>query len=60
MREEVSIIEEYNKNGICLQVAETRYEFGRHYVVLMNGEPGFHSTDLDRTLKYLRSTVGRM
>lgn len=61
MREEViSIIEEYNINGICFQVAETKYEFGRHYVVLMNGVPGFHSTDRDRTLQYLRSTVGRM
>ena len=59
MREEIiRVIEEYHVNGILFQIAETKYEFGRHYVMIMNGKPGFHSVDLDRVLNYMKSIIG--
>lgn len=54
----VRIVEEMQVQGIRLQVVETAYEFGRHYVLLMNGEPGFANSDLDRVLNYMRSVAG--
>ena len=57
MREKIiRVIEEKRmKNGILCQIVETQYEYGTHYVLLTNGEPGFHSTDLERVRKYMRS-----
>ena len=55
MREEiVKIIDEYRVRGIVVQVVETKYEFGRHYIMLTNGEPGFHSIDLERVRSYAK------
>lgn len=54
----IRIIEEHTVNGIIFQIAETRYEFGRHYVLISNGIPGFHSTDLDRVQDYMHSITG--
>lgn len=55
MREEiVKIIDEYRVRGIVVQVVETKYEFGRHYIMLTNGEPGFHSIDLERVRRYAK------
>ena len=55
----IRIVEEEYVSGVCFQVAETEYEFGRHYIMLMNGEPGFHSTDLERVQNYMRSITGK-
>ncbi len=58
MKEEIiRIVEEYRVRGILVQIAETKYEFGRHYVMITNGMPGFHSTDLERVRKYARSMI---
>ncbi len=58
MREEiVRVIEEYQVRGILIQIVETKYEFGRHYMMITNGMPGFHSTDLERVQKYARSMI---
>ena len=51
------VIEEKSAKGLLFQVVEESYEFGTHYVFYVNGEPGFHSTDLDRVVKYMNSWV---
>lgn len=51
----IRVIEEKQAHGTTCTIVETLYEFGRHYVLLVNGEPGFHSTDLERVQKYMRS-----
>lgn len=58
MREEIiRVVEEQVSRGIKFQIVETRYEFGTHYVLVVNGEPGFHSTDLERVQKYMQSWI---
>lgn len=56
----IRVVDEHDNNGILFQVVETQYEFGRHFVFLMNGEPGFHSTDCERVLKYMNGIVKMM
>ena len=51
----IKVIEEHHANGMTYSIVETLYEFGRHYVLLINGEPGFHSTDLNRVQRYMKS-----
>ena len=51
----IRVIEEHKVHGITFTIVETLYEFGRHYVLLVNGEPGFHSIDLERVQDYMRS-----
>lgn len=52
----IRVIEEHHtNNGLSFSIVETQYMFGRHYVFLVNGKPGFHSTDLERVQKYMRS-----
>ena len=41
--------------GYHLIIAETYYEFGTHYVLFVDSEPGFHSTDYDKVFKYMKS-----
>ena len=53
----IRVITEKNVNGVLFQIAKSQYEFGTHYVLVMNGEPGCHSTDLERVEKYLASIV---
>lgn len=54
----IRVIEEHHtNNGLIISIVETLYEFGRHYVLLVNGEPSFHSTDLERVQKYMRSSL---
>lgn len=53
----VKIMDEYRVRDTVVQIVETEYEFGHHYVMLTNGEPGFHSTDLERVRKYARSCL---
>ncbi len=58
MREEIiRVIEEHNVGGTLFQIVETKYEYGSHYVLLMNGESGFHSTDIERVQKYMNSMI---
>jgi len=55
MKEEIiRIVEEKEGHGVVFQIVETRYEFGRHYVLFMNGHPGFHSMDLERVQDYMK------
>lgn len=56
MKEEIiRIVEEHQAYDLTYIIAETLYEFGTHFVLIVNGEPGFHSTDLERVQKYMRS-----
>lgn len=56
MREEIiRVIDEKRVHGMLFQVVETKYEFGRHYVFMINGQPGFNSTDLERVENYMNS-----
>ncbi len=58
MREEiVRVVDEYRVRNIVVQIVETKYEYGRHYLMLTNGEPGFHSTDLERVQRYVKSCL---
>ena len=53
----IRIVEEKSYRGIVFQIAETFYEFGRHFVLVINGEPGFHSTDYERVQRYMNSLI---
>ncbi len=54
MNEEIiRVVEEKEANGVTFSIVETRYEFGRHFVLLMNGVPDFHSVDLERVQNYM-------
>lgn len=53
----IRIIDRKVAHGIVAEIAETEYEFGRHYVLILNGRPGFHSVDYDRVEKYLNSIL---
>jgi hypothetical protein len=53
----IRIVEEKKSRGILFQIAETQYEFGRHYVLVINGEQGFHSTDLERVQNYMNRMI---
>ena len=41
-------------NGMEIKVVESIGDFGKHFLLLIDGEPGFHSTDLERVLRYMR------
>ena len=56
----IRIIDECYCRGIHLQVVETQYEYGYHYVFVTNGIPGFHSTDLERVYKEYKFYVNLM
>lgn len=51
----IKIIEQQQAHGMTYMIAETAYEFGTHYVLFVNGQPGFHSTELERVRKYMQS-----
>ena len=54
MNEEIiRIVEEKKANGITFTIVETKYEQVRHFVLLMNGVPEFHSVDLERVRNYM-------
>ena len=53
----IRVVEETNAHGITCTIVETMYEYGRHYVMLINGEPGFQSTDLERVRKYVKKCL---
>ena len=53
----VRVIREQESRGMLFQILETRYEFGTHYVLAINGMQGFHSTDLERVEKYMNSMI---
>lgn len=58
MREEIiRVVEDRYVRGIHVQIVETRYEFGHHFVMLTNGIPGFHSVDLERVQKYMEDII---
>ena len=38
-----------------LIIAETYYDFGTHYVLIVDSEPCFHSTDYDTVFKHMKS-----
>ena len=44
-------------HGVTYTIAETAYEFGRHYVLYANGIPGFHSTDLKLVRNYMEKNM---
>ena len=59
MRERVlRVVERKTTNGIVAEIVETTYEFGTHYVLIINGHPGFHSVDLDRVENYMNDMIG--
>jgi hypothetical protein len=51
----INVIENHHSNGLTYTIVETQYAFGHHYVLLINGEPGFHSTDLERVQRYMKN-----
>lgn len=51
----IRIIENRTAYGMTFTIAETLYEYGRHYVFFIDGHPGFHTTDLERIREYMRS-----
>ena len=53
----IRIVEEKESHGLKFQIVETQYEFGTHFVLKINGEPGFHATDLERVEKYMNSFI---
>ena len=55
MEKIIRVVEEHQAHGITYTIVETLHQFGTHYVLLANGLPGFHSTDLERVQKYMRS-----
>lgn len=50
-------IERKEAHGIVAEIAETAYEYGTHYVLFLNGHPGFHSVDFDRVEKYMNDIL---
>ena len=53
----IRVVEEHQVRGMTYSIVETCYEFGRHYVLLLNGERGFHATDLERVQKHMKSMM---
>ena len=53
----IRIIEEEYAHGATYSIVESLGEFGRHYVLLFDGVPTFHSTDLERVEKYMKSNM---
>ena len=51
----IRVVEEHQAHGLTYTIVETMYEYGQHFVLLVDGEPGFHSTDLERVQKYMKS-----
>jgi len=49
------IIEEHEAHGLTFTIAETYYEYGTHYLLIVKGMPIFHSVDLERVQDYMRS-----
>ena len=49
----IRVVEERQAHGMTYTIVETLYKYGRHYVLLVNGAPGFHSTDLERVQKHM-------
>ena len=52
----VVIREEILPNGMVIQIVKTNECGGRYYMVT-DGEPGFHSLDLERVEKYVNSIM---
>ena len=50
------IREENLPNGLNIKIIKTN-EYGGRYYMVTNGEPGFHSLDLERVEKYVDSIV---
>lgn len=48
------IVDEVQAHGATFTIAETAYEFGRHFVIYINGVPDFHSKELERVRNYMR------
>ena len=48
------VIEDMHNNGVHFQLVEIS---GGSYMILMNGQPGFHASDLDRVRDYMHSMV---
>lgn len=58
MAEEIiRVVKEKESHGMIFRIVETRYEFGRHYVLMIGNTPGFHSTDLSRVSSYMDSLI---
>ena len=60
MEEIVRVVEEQRIGRFMFQIVESKYEFGTHYVLVTDGEPGFHSIDLERVQNYLKSIAKSM
>lgn len=52
----IVIREERLPNGMVIQIVKTNECGGRYYMVT-DGEPGFHSLDLERVEKYVDSLL---
>ena len=52
----IVIKEGHTKNGMLLQIVKTNECGGRFYLYI-DGEPGFHSLDLERVEKYMNSVL---
>ena len=50
----IRIVEQATSHGMTFTIAETLYEYGRHYVFYIDGQPDFHSTDLERVKNYMK------
>ena len=48
------VIEDMHNNGVHFQLVEIS---GGSYMILMNGQPGCHASDLDRVRDYMHSMV---
>lgn len=46
-KEAIRVIKEKQVRGALLQVLEANQEFGRYYILVINGEPRVRSVDLD-------------
>lgn len=53
----IRVVEAVEVKGLSMEIVETEYEFGRHYVFVVNGMPGFHSLDLERVRNYMYSSM---
>lgn len=56
----IRVVERRQVGRFEFAIVETMYEFGRHYVCLMDGEPGFHSVDLERVQNYVQDLADRV
>ena len=57
MEKIIRVVQEKSGHGITIKIVETDYEFGTHFVMLLNGKPGFHSTDLERVERYMNDIL---